>query len=291
MQFAAGYNYQNDSYFYGVCSAIKKLHYNIYNNNIDFIISCGDNCPPDSVLWTIDQVFDPVVTWYPCMGNHEMESFAFQDQINHIIMKLPDINVGFKPSVYSFDRGLVHFSVLDVYQKNNDADIYDELLDWLEHDLLTTMQSIKIVIGHEPAFVLADQDCGRLQYVDKCLDEHPINRDRFWQLLRDNQVTAYLCGHTHNYSAKLIDGVWQINLGHSRGKMETGAPSTFLIVDVLEHSAEGMAQSVMVTVYRDVHDGEYDYDDIIHVFDIGNNAIDLTPPHVPTNFKIAPKMP
>jgi hypothetical protein len=39
---------------------------------------------------------------------------------------------------------------------------------------------------------------------------------------------AYFCGHTHNASAALINGVWQIDCGHARGRGDAGAPSTFL---------------------------------------------------------------
>ncbi|MCJ7735749.1 MAG: hypothetical protein MUQ10_00345, partial [Anaerolineae bacterium] len=44
--------------------------------------------------------------------------------------------------------------------------------------------------------------------------------------------TAYICGHTHNYSAANIGGVWQIDSGHARGIADTGARSTFVLVNV-----------------------------------------------------------
>ena len=47
-------------------------------------------------------------------------------------------------------------------------------------------------------------------------------------------VTAYICGHTHNFSAYLYDGVWQIDAGHTRGFGDTGARSTFLMFYVLD---------------------------------------------------------
>ncbi len=64
------------------------------------------------------------------------------------------------------------------------------------------------------------------------LNQHPTNRDRFWNLLRDKHVVAYVCGHTHNYSAVQVDGVWQLDAGHARGLGDTGARSTFILVHV-----------------------------------------------------------
>ena len=283
MQFAVGNQYNNSNYFLGVCQAILPY-------NIDFIISCGDNCPPDSVLWTIQQVFDPAILWFPCIGNHEMESFAFKDQLNTIIRKLPGIWIGFKPSVYSFDRGSVHFSVIDVYQKNNDGNIYNELYNWLEYDLRSTKQPIKLVIGHEPAFVFPDEDCDRVRHEGTSLDEYPANRDRFWILLQQYQVTAYLCGHTHNYSAREIDGIWQINCGHSRGEMDTGAPSMFVIIDIYNNVETIHELFLRYTVYRDTHDGNYDYQDIVRSFEIKiMNKMDNDAPGAPVNLKIFKK--
>ena len=65
------------------------------------------------------------------------------------------------------------------------------------------------------------------------------------------------CGHTHNYSAVKIDGVWQVDSGHARGQGDIGAPSTFLIMHV-------NGSTVKLNAYRDTHDGVYDYIDIIH---------------------------
>ncbi len=64
------------------------------------------------------------------------------------------------------------------------------------------------------------------------LNQHPANRDRLWNLLKDKDVVAYICGHTHNYSAVEIGGVWQLDAGHSRGMGDTGARSTFILVHV-----------------------------------------------------------
>jgi PKD repeat protein len=96
-----------------------------------------------------------------------------------------------------------------------------------------------------------------LRHLGDSLDQYPANRDRFWSLLQNEGVLAYFCGHTHNYSAVNVDGVWQVDAGHARGAGDTGAPSTFVVVHV-----DG--GTVTFDAYRDEHDGTYDYDDITH---------------------------
>ncbi len=45
-------------------------------------------------------------------------------------------------------------------------------------------------------------------------------------------VLAYLTGHTHNYSIVDITGVWQVDAGHVRGLGDTGARSTFIMINI-----------------------------------------------------------
>jgi hypothetical protein len=48
-------------------------------------------------------------------------------------------------------------------------------------------------------------------------------------------VTAYICGHTHNYSVVNVGGVWQVDAGHARGKGDTGARSTCIRIHVVDN--------------------------------------------------------
>ena len=114
-----------------------------------------------------------------------------------------------------------------------DGDVSDHLYAWLAADLQANTQPYIFVAGHEPAFVQPDMDNGRLRHVGDSLDQHPAHRDRFWSLLQAEGVTAYLCGHTHNFSAVDLGGVWQIDAGHARGLGDTGAPSTFIRIELL----------------------------------------------------------
>ena len=180
---------------------------------------------------------------------------------------LPNIvNVGPSGCVettYSFDLENSHFVVLNQYYDGSsdigtDGDVSDALFNWLESDLATTTKSHIFVFGHEPAYPQPDEYNGRLRHLGDSLDKYEQNRDRFWSLLSTANVDAYFCGHTHNYSSYYYNGVWQVDAGHCRGAGDTGAPSTFLIVNV---DGDNISD-VSIDVYRDIHDGTYDYNDI-----------------------------
>jgi hypothetical protein len=140
---------------------------------------------------------------------------------------------------------------------NPGGTVSDHLYNWLVNDLQATTQRHIFVFGHEPAFPQPDADNGRTRHIGDCLDADPVNRDRFWSLLRDRGVVAYFCGHTHNYSAYFRDGVWQMDVGHARGAGDTGSAGTFLMIHV-------DSETVTFNAYRDEHDGVYDYLDIVH---------------------------
>lgn len=280
MQWAGGEDYFNNDYFKGVCEAIK-LH------NVDFMVVPGDFTTPSEIDWTITQVFGNDFLWYPVIGNHEIEISTYLETAISLIKKLPNLNPGPSGSeaTYSFDIENIHFSCLNLYYngysdrgRGTDADVCDALYEWLEQDLKNSNKSIKLVFGHEPAFPQPDIDSGRIRHKGESLDAHPEHRDRFWELLKNQGVMAYICGHTHGHSAIQVDGVWQIDDGHSQGTNDTGAPSTFMIIEVKN-------SQVYFNVYRDTHDGVYDYDDIIYQWQIAIGS-DGTPPIPPVNIKL-----
>lgn len=269
MQFAVDAGHYQSEYFWGVCQAIELYQ-------VDFMVSPGDVNPADSTEFIINYFFGNRFNWYPIAGNHDYETYHNRAALENIIRKIPNIKIGYKPMVYSFDIQQVHFSCLDLYSNSTESIINDQLLDWLAADLAASRAAIKIVVGHEPAFVLPDLDCGRLRYQGNCLDRDPMRRDQFWQLLKDHQVLIYLCGHTHNLSIANIQGVWQVNAGHARGVMETEAPSTFLIFEI--------DQEVIITDYRDQHDGIYDYNDLSHTWRIAPG--DVLAPDAPLHIQV-----
>ena len=269
----SGPNYDSSNYFRGVMEAINAL------GGGAFMLSPGDIDPVADVRWTIEQVMGTDYLWYPITGNHELPaagSEAYPGE-NMALLRGYDYDrngVGVPPDIvnpgpafcpettFSFDYENSHFVVLNEYcdetgDSNPGGNVSDHLYDWLVNDLQTTTQRHLFVLGHEPAFPQLDADNGRARHIGDSLDADPANRDRFWSLLRDQEVVAYICGHTHNYSAYFRDGVWQLDAGHARGAGDTASAGTFLMVHVNN-------ETVTFNAYRDTHDGVYDYRDIVH---------------------------
>jgi len=109
-----------------------------------------------------------------------------------------------------------------------DGDVSDAVYEWLAADLAETTQPHVFVIGHEPIAAAPDLDTGAVRHCGSSLNKYPDHAVRFWKLLRERGVTAFVCGHTHRASLARINGVWQIDAGHCRGSGDT--PSTFVRV-------------------------------------------------------------
>ena len=256
MRFFAGTgSYDTSQYFRGAAEAIGAL------DGSAFIVSPGDVDPPNKVLWTITQTLGMTYTWYPVVGNHELPGWGVEPSYGDNMDWLREYDygtvgpgpTGCPTTTYSFDFETAHFVMLNEYCDSTGDDVArgnvpDHLYDWLANDLSNTDKAHIFVFGHEPAYPQPDADNGRFRHLGYSLDKYPTNRDRFWHLLEDRGVTAYICGHTHNYSAVEIDDVWQLDAGHARGIGDTGARSTFLIIYV-----DG--GGVTLETYRDDADG------------------------------------
>jgi len=272
-QFSGPGSYNTPNYFLGAMLALNELGAGA------FIVSPGDIDPPEDSMWTIQHVFGGDYQWYPVVGNHELPDKGSESHTGYNLEWLRNYNydingkgilpdlinngpLGCPDTTFSFDYENVHFVVLNEYCDFNgdsatDGDIPDHLYDWLLKDLSDTQRQHIFVFGHEPAFPQPDADNGRERHFTDSLNAHETNRDRFWSLLQQTGVVAYFCGHTHNFSAVNIHGVWQIDTGHARGQADLGAPSTFLKVYV-------SGARVTYSAHRDIHNGLYDYTDIVH---------------------------
>jgi hypothetical protein len=255
MRSYSGPEYDSSQYFRGACEAIAA------RGKGAFMVSPGDIDPTNDVYRTITSTLGTTYTWYPGVGNHELpdagqESYSGSNMDWLRSYDYGAVNPG--PSgcpetTYSFDYQNVHFVMLNEYCDTGgdtvgDGDVPDHLYDWLVADLSATDKPHVFVFGHEPGYPQPDADNGRVRHLGDSLDQYPANRDRFWNLLRDERVAAYICGHTRNYSAVEIDGVWQLDAGHARGKGDTDARSTFIVIHV---SSNG----VTFKTYRDDADG------------------------------------
>ena len=237
--FTGSEEYDTSDYFRGALEKIDN------QGKGDFLFILGDLDPVLGTNWSIDKYLGENYTWYPVVGNHELPGQGTEDYKGENIQflrafEIKDRNKGPLPcseTTYSFDHQNVHFAILNEYcndesDKDSSGDISDLLYNWLVNDLYKAGNKIKLVFGHEPAYPQPDKLSGRLRHDDDSLNEYPANRDRFWNLLKEENVLAYFCGHTHNYSTYQYDGIWQIDTGHARGVGDTESKSTFVKVKV-----------------------------------------------------------
>jgi calcineurin-like phosphoesterase family protein len=197
----------------------------------------------------IDANFGASAVWYPIIGNHEAETdrdmvwLREEYNVGHDgrsplkTFTNQDGPAGSVETTYSWDYGNAHFVAVNEYWNGGtaagsdtavDGDVVDALYDWLAADLADNTRPFVFVLGHEPAFP-------ENRHTDDSLNEFPDNRDRFWRLLEEHEVNAYLCGHTHVYSSHRNPGgfTWQIdagNAGNESSDVEDG--STFLNIEV-----------------------------------------------------------
>ena len=247
--------YTGSKYFTGVCQAIRDL------GPGEFMVVPGDLDPPNRVRAVLDQVLGRKYVMYPVVGNHELEKAEYMEYLRALNAGgnlLPGIirtgPPGAVETCYSFDHGDVHFTILNQYydgrsDTGTDGDVADALYAWLANDLAENERPIVFVFGHEPVASMPDMGSGRVRHRGDSLDQYPAHNHRFWTLLRNHDVVAYFCGHTHNASVSRINGVWQIDCGHARGRGDAGALSTFVRVIV---EPEG----VLCHVYRNSPDSE-----------------------------------
>ena len=198
----------------------------------DFLISSGDNSV-DANMWTIRKYLGEKHPAYFAVGNHEVKDGDMWPLINHNRKRgnLPNV-VGWGPggastplsfnpedTSYSFEWEDCHFSMMNPYFRRDKEHVSlpAPIRGWIERDLRNTTKKYKFVICHEPGYPALDMDTHKIRHIGSSLDYTPSLRNWFWNLLAENNVTAYLCGHTHSCSTEKIDGVWQIDAGNSVG--------------------------------------------------------------------------
>ncbi len=257
MRFFTPPDHAGPDYFAGVCESIRDV------GPGEFMVSPGDLDPPDRVRATIDQVLGEEYVWYPVVGNHEgdlPQYIVYMREYNPGGKALPGIvrcgPPGAVETCYAFDHQNVHFVVINQYYDGQrdiigDGDVGDALYAWLEQDLAGNDKPFTFVFGHEPTVSIPDMCNGQVRHRGGSLDKYAEHNHRFWTLLREYRVTAYCCGHTHRASVSRINGVWQLDCGHARGKGDPGAKSSFLMIYV-------QPDGIRADVYRrDELDGAY----------------------------------
>jgi len=201
-----------------------------------------------------------IVQWGPSYRTPALDSVVYVDSLgNKYISTYDSLDViGSKYTSYSFDEGNSHFVVLDIYagleffSERHCGRIFNELYNWLEKDLAETDKENIFVFAHQPVWETGGEDeksLVNLAYKDFCVrnarsmgadslawfEENYTSKvkskEEFWKLLKRNNVVAYFCGHTHHYSAKKFDGVWEINLEFGAWNIEGRTRYGKILVD------------------------------------------------------------
>ncbi len=183
---------------------------------------------------------NPNLVWpkiWPVVGNHEIrhreDENNFRRAFPNVFNNGPDDEKGLS---YSFDFGNSHFVVVnsDRWYYGDPEDTTDDRrdwhyikhLDWLENDLADAKKrNVKhiFVFSHEMGFptgghlrdglpnlgrdLVLPLDSTRIWYLER--------RNKFWELLKNYNVDAHICGHEHLYARQSVDGVYEIITGSS----------------------------------------------------------------------------
>ena len=126
----------------------------------------------------------------------------------------------YSESVYAVDIKGVHFVMLNTnywYTRqpgharhdgkgNREGMLMEGQLRWLANDLTEARQrgvQHIVVMGHEPAFPAGGHARDGMWWHGKIAEVNAM-RERFWTLLAEHRVLAYVSGDEHNYSRSLI---------------------------------------------------------------------------------------
>ena len=198
--------------------------------NPEFIISTGDNFYPDGVKSDVDprwkETFEEVYSgpnlqrrWYVVLGNHD-HGGNVKGEIDYD--KKKENGRWYLPANYysevmtTPDGALVKFIFIDTTPIIKGSDVPQ--LSWLARELAGNGYDWKVVVGHHPLYS-GNYRTGEQRKLKNSIE----------QLLIENNVDAYLCGHDHNlqylkkdkinyfvsgagseiYSSKRLEGITQ----------------------------------------------------------------------------------
>ena len=198
------------------------------SKNASFAVNAGDifyGYTPDitqmrGLYDSFKRATDPLAKNTPLLvspGNHEMSPLNKQYttpgfdplQLFNEEFAQPQVLPGFEGTVFSWDWGNSHFASVDTSKFQADQPqtgfcvINDTQLNWLESDLQQAQaRHVRhiFVFGHSHAWKESTWGLWYLGSVNQA------QRDKFWNLLIQYKVDAYICGHMHLFNDQLGQG-------------------------------------------------------------------------------------
>jgi hypothetical protein len=179
---------------------------------VDFIVTTGDNNYPNGEAGTIDQnigqhyhayihpyqgIYGPGAEenrFFPALGNHDWDTGSPQPYLDYF--DLPG-----NGRYYDFERGPVHFFVLDSDPREPDGRTRDSVqADWLQGQMGENDSPWRLVVLHHPPY------SSSLLRGD--------NKEMQWPFARWG-AAALLAGHEHLYEGGYADDIPQFVVGLS----------------------------------------------------------------------------
>jgi len=164
----------------------------VSNDGSQFLLHLGDIVPngreKEWLAWQ-ELMTDFPLPFFPVPGNHDSPDGLLEEYLKYS---------GAPAQRYSLDVGSVHFSMLDSYS----SALFPSTLQWLEADLASTEQPVKMVFLHHPPF---DPDG-----TDHILQ---MGNSEVMALAEKYGVQYVMAGHIHAYEEEERDGTQYIITG------------------------------------------------------------------------------
>jgi len=144
------------------------------------------------------------IPFFQCLGNHDMDLNKGGDETSDVTFQQ---NYG--PTYYSFNRGQVHYIVMDNVRylgkdKEYDGYFVQNQLDWLQKDLaFVSKDKLVILCVHIP------------------VHDGTKNAEMLYPILKDRNVHI-MSGHTHYNKNTIKQGIYEHNHGTVCGAWWTG---------------------------------------------------------------------
>ena len=144
------------------------------------------------------------IPFFQCLGNHDMDYRKGGDETSDDTFQQT-----FGPTHYSFNRGQVHYVVMDNVRylgkdREYDGFFQQNQLDWLRKDLsFVPTDKLIVLCVHIP------------------VHKHTKNREELYTLLKDRKVHI-MSGHTHYHQNIVTDNIFEHNHGTVCGAWWTG---------------------------------------------------------------------
>ncbi len=144
------------------------------------------------------------IPFFQCLGNHDMDYRKGGDETSDDTFQKT-----YGPTYYSFNRGQVHYVVIDNVrylgtEREYDGYVQQHQLDWLQKDLAyVPMDKLVVLCLHIPVF------------------NHTKNREALYALLQNREVHI-MSGHTHLNNNVISDRIYEHNHGTVCGAWWTG---------------------------------------------------------------------